>query len=90
MTEFTYFYTPVCGTCKLAERFVDIAEQLPGTEKVSRLDINEHPDLAQKWQITSVPCLMKVIDGQPEDRMYAFRDVPRVVQFIQKSKGEHS
>ncbi|NJP38887.1 thioredoxin family protein [Alkalicoccus luteus] len=86
MTEWMYFYTPMCGTCKLAERFIDLAEHLPGAGQVMRRDINEYSELAQKWQITSVPCLIRIAENKPVDRIYAFHDVPHVYQFLKNSR----
>ena len=43
-------YTPTCGTCKVSERMLDVANemvQLP----ITKIDLNLHPDFAQEFEI---------------------------------------
>ena len=50
-------YTPMCGTCKMSERMLDIANeilQLP----VKKIDLNYHPKYSERNKIMSVPVLI--------------------------------
>lgn len=69
-----YFYTPFCGTCREARRMLALAlEALPEKPPAYSCNLNLAAELAQKWQIESVPCLLVFNGGKIEKRIYAFR-----------------
>lgn len=71
-----FIYTPMCGTCKLAERMLFVArEALSGQLPLYRLNINTAPALAERLQITSVPALFLFCGEQVTGRHYALHSV---------------
>ncbi|MDP5274161.1 thioredoxin family protein [Chengkuizengella axinellae] len=57
--EFALFiFTPMCGTCKLAERMLNITLQMKVNKTVYKSNINYLPQLTKTYEITSVPCLL--------------------------------
>ncbi len=71
-----FVYTPLCGTCKLAERMLGIVQEtMPGLP-LAKMNIAQIKSLVGPWNITSVPCLLHVRNGHVLQRLYAFRDVP--------------
>ncbi|USG68197.1 thioredoxin family protein [Brevibacillus ruminantium] len=70
-----FVYTPLCGTCKLAARMLDIVEQTIPRLMLFQVNINTMPELAEKWTITSVPGLLLFDSGQLKERHYAFHSV---------------
>jgi thiol-disulfide isomerase/thioredoxin len=81
--SFVFFlFTPMCGTCKIAERMIHvIAEMLPDVP-ISKGNINLLSGLATRWQITSVPCLLRLYRGKEQARIYAMHSVEHLYQFI--------
>ncbi|WP_273369092.1 thioredoxin family protein [Alicyclobacillus herbarius] len=80
-----FLHTPLCGTCQLARKMVNIAcEALPNKPTVYGCNLNLIPHLAQAWQVTSVPCLLFWSHGKPEDRVYAFHSVMWVVENLHR------
>lgn len=72
-------YTPTCGTCKVSERMLDIANdilQLP----IIKMDLNFHPDFSQLYEIQSVPVLLVMSKGEEQKRIYAFQSVPYLLE----------
>ena len=70
-------YTPMCGTCKVSERMLDIANdilQLP----VKKVDLNFHPEFS-KEKVMSVPVLL-VMNKDQVKRIYAFQSVPYLLE----------
>ena len=53
-----YLYTPMCGTCKVAGRMVDVTEKLFPAVPFIKADLNYVPSLADKYTVESVPCLL--------------------------------
>ncbi|CAM3722439.1 hypothetical protein [Alkalicoccus chagannorensis] len=81
MTQYWFFYTPLCGTCATASAWLDILEA-SGDIQVERKNISEYPQTAVDWEITSVPCLMKTVNNIPEARMYAMQDITAMYEFL--------
>ena len=68
-TTLVYFTTPTCGPCKTIQRpAIQKASQLLGdTLQVLEIDASEHPDMASRWGVLSVPTTF-VIDPNGEVR----------------------
>ncbi len=59
------FWAPWCGPCRLIGPVVEeIATQYAGRLTVGKLNVDEHPTVAQRSGITSIPALMFFHDGQ--------------------------
>jgi len=80
-----FLYTPLCGTCKIAERMLVIIEQLLPDMPLMKLNVNTAPAFAQQYQITSVPCLLRMENGAFGQRLYAFRTIDHLLQFLRAS-----
>ncbi|WP_134683925.1 thioredoxin family protein [Brevibacillus migulae] len=77
-----FLYTPLCGTCKVAERMLHISEQLLPDLRLIKLNVNRAPAFAQEHQITSVPCVLRMEKGVFTDRLYALRSIEHLLQFL--------
>ncbi|MFC0470230.1 thioredoxin family protein [Halalkalibacter kiskunsagensis] len=77
-----FVYTPLCGTCKLAERMVGVVEKTFETLPIFSLNINHSPAFAQKWKIKSVPCLLLFQKGLGVERIYAFQSIAYVHDIV--------
>ncbi|HBZ10883.1 MAG TPA: thioredoxin [Bacillus bacterium] len=86
-SAFIYFYTPLCGTCQVAGRMLDIVEKITGGS-FAKADLNYMPELANELKIESVPCLLVLQDGMPAEKVYAFRSVPNMLGIVQKYLGK--
>lgn len=53
-----FLYTPLCGTCKVARRMLEVSEHLLPEDIISAADVNMMPQIAQEYQIRSVPALL--------------------------------
>ncbi|AOZ91115.1 thioredoxin family protein [Paenibacillus crassostreae] len=53
-----YLYTPLCGTCNAARRMLEVAEYLLPEDAISAANVNIMPQIAQDFQIRSVPALL--------------------------------
>ncbi|MDQ0273029.1 thioredoxin family protein [Cytobacillus purgationiresistens] len=81
-TVLFYLYTPMCGTCQVAGKMLTITEELLPHLKIGKADLNYFPELAERWEIESVPCLIMLKDGIPIDKIYAFHSVPYLLEQI--------
>ncbi|MEF3301607.1 thioredoxin family protein [Paenibacillus sp. GYB003] len=78
-----FLYTPLCGTCKVAERMLDVAAAMRPRHAPLRANLNAMPRLAARWRIESVPCLVHVRGGAISRKLYAFASVENVVRFLE-------
>ncbi len=57
------FWADWCGPCKkIAPVLEEIADEHGATLTVGKLDVDQHPDLARKYGVMSIPTLL-VFDG---------------------------
>ena len=62
------FWAPWCGPCRLVGPVVEeIATQYAGRLTVGKLNVDEHPAVAQRSGITSIPALVFFHEGQVRD-----------------------
>jgi len=63
------FWAPWCGPCRILGPIVeDLAAQFAGRVKVGKLNIDDYPLLASKYEITAVPTLLVFRNSQVVDR----------------------
>ena len=72
-------YTPTCGTCKVSERMLDIANEILKLP-IIKIDLNFHSDFSKEHEIQSVPVLMLMSKGEEQKRIYAFQSVPNLLE----------
>lgn len=80
-----FLHTPLCGTCKAAERMLEVAAHLlPAELQMVAGNVNMLPNLVQQYRITSVPALL-VASAEREDDpkvYYSMVSVERVLEYI--------
>ncbi|ARJ51344.1 thioredoxin family protein [Staphylococcus lutrae] len=76
-------YTPMCGTCKVAERMLDIVNEMVSWPLV-KVDLNYYPEWSQTHEIQSVPVLLIMRYDQEVERIYAFHSVTDLLEKIKK------
>ncbi|MBY0096987.1 thioredoxin family protein [Mesobacillus maritimus] len=75
-TGLVYFYTPICGTCQMAGKMLEVIAKLFPNMKIGRTDLNYIPALAEQFEVKSVPCLLIIQNGQVMETIFAFQSVP--------------
>lgn len=75
-----YFYTPLCGTCRVAGKMLEIVAQILPELKLGKADLNYYPSLSRKYEVESVPCLLLIKEGQVLEKIYAFHSVPYLLE----------
>ncbi len=62
---FVDFWAPWCGPCKMIGPFVEqIAKEYEGKIKVVKMDVDECPNSARQFAVSSIPTLMLFKDGK--------------------------
>lgn len=59
------FWAPWCGPCRMQGPILEkFAEENPQI-KVAKVNVDDNMDLAEKYGISSIPCLIAFRDGKP-------------------------
>ena len=75
------FYATWCGPCKMLAPFVaKLAEQHPEV-KVLKVDVDEVGDLAQSFEVYSIPTLLYFEDGKIVRKSLGFMPEPQLLKF---------
>lgn len=59
------FWAVWCGPCKMLAPIVEeIADECDGSYKVGKVNVDEQPELADAFNITSIPTVIVMKDGK--------------------------
>lgn len=77
-----YLYTPICGTCAVASKMMDVVTAMKPDLPMGKADLNYIQDVAVDYKIESVPCLLITKNGMIREKIYAFHSVPDLLNKI--------
>jgi thioredoxin 1 len=64
------FWAPWCGPCVRVSPIYDkLSEEYEGKFKFCKINVDENPQMAAKYQIMSIPMQMFFVDGQKVDEI---------------------
>ena len=68
------FWAEWCGPCKMIAPILDeVAGEQQGKVKVMKVNVDEQPDLARRFDVMSIPTLILFKDGAPAKRLVGAR-----------------
>lgn len=77
------FYADWCGPCKmLAPLIEEIAEEYRGRIKVGKINVDEERDLANRYQIVSIPTLLLFKQGKIVKTSVGFRSKSELEEMV--------
>lgn len=82
------FWAPWCGPCKqLTPVLEKLVTQAGGTVKLAKMNIDEHPQVAQQLQVQSIPAVFAFKNGQPVDGFMGALPESELKKFLEKNLG---
>ncbi len=77
------FWAEWCGPCRmLAPVVAEIAEDFAGSVKVCKVNIDEEPELANKYRIEFIPTLIFFKNGKPENTMTGYVPKEKIEEML--------
>lgn len=68
------FWAPWCGPCRMVSPIIeDLSGDLDGKAKVGKINVDEEPELAQAFGVSSIPTLIVMQDGKVVNRAVGLR-----------------
>ncbi len=64
------FWAEWCGPCKMLTPIIEeVAKEQVGKVTFAKLNVDDNPDAARRFDVMSIPTLIVFKDGQPAKRM---------------------
>jgi len=85
---FVDFWANWCGPCRaLAPTIQELAKEYSGKVLVSKLDVDENPATAERFQVFSIPTMIIFKNGQEAERLVGLCPKNRIADALQKHSG---
>ncbi len=77
------FWAEWCGPCRMVLPVVEeIAVELAGKAKVGKVNVDDSPDLASRFDVASIPTLLIFKNGVVVDQMVGALPKPKLLERI--------
>ena len=76
------FYADWCGPCRMVGPVVSEIADERSDVKVGKVNVDEQPELAAKFQVTSIPMLAVLKDGNLESKAVGYMPKEQIVAML--------
>ncbi|CAN7177202.1 thioredoxin [Paenibacillus sp. LjRoot153] len=77
------FWAPWCGPCKMIAPILDeLSAELGDTAKIVKINVDDNPESAAKYNVMSIPTLLVFKDGQVVDQLVGFQSKEKLKAVI--------
>lgn len=79
------FWAPWCGPCRMIAPVVEkLSQEFAGKAKFVKLNVDDNPEIAQKYNITGIPALYMFKGGADVDKVIGAAQKPVLENLISK------
>ena len=79
------FFATWCGPCKMMSPVIDeLATELAGEVDVYKVDVDENPEVAQRYGVMSIPTLVVFENGQVKNQTMGAQPKTALLQLLGK------
>ncbi len=82
------FWAEWCGPCKMiAPALEEIATEQSGRLSIAKLNVDENPDTARRFDVMSIPTLLVFQNGEPVKRLVGAKGKGQLLQDLSEFIG---
>lgn len=72
-----------CGPCQALKPILEEAEkELSEGAKIVPVDIDEYPELAREYEVSSIPCLVLFENGEEKNRFIGLASKKKILKML--------
>lgn len=72
-----------CGPCKMLKPVLEELAAESDAYKIVAVDVDEAPELAERFQVVSIPCMVRIRDGVETGRQVGFLPKDVIAAFLE-------
>lgn len=77
------FYAEWCGPCKSMSPVIDeLSEELAGEVDVYKINVDENPEIAQRYRVMSIPTLIAFENGEVKNQTLGAQPKPALLELL--------
>ncbi len=76
------FWAPWCGPCRMLSPTIDEIAAEREDVKVCKINVDEEPELAQRFSVMSIPMLVVIKNGQVTDTAVGMRPKDSILKLL--------
>ena len=78
-------WAPSCGPCRMvAPIMIELAEEMAGRVRVAKLNVDENPLTAARFNVSSIPTLLALKNGREIDRIVGMQPKSEIARRLER------
>lgn len=80
------FWAPWCGPCKMLGPILEeVAKELGSKVLIAKVNVDESPALAQRFNVMSIPAIFVMKDGKQVNQMIGLQDKNALIKAVNEA-----
>lgn len=80
------FWAPWCGPCKMIAPILDeLSDEVGDKAKIVKINVDDNPESAAKYNVMSIPTLLVFKDGQVVDQLVGVQPKEKLKAIIEQA-----